>query len=114
MPYVARNAEGQIVAVSMVETGDAMEHVEADSRELQAFLSRMRKGELTDTLEWLVESDLKMVRVIEDLIEVLIQRNVINFTDLPLAAKNKLLQRRSLRESLDALNLIGDEGQELI
>ncbi len=114
MPYVARNAEGQIVAVSLVEAGGATEHVEADSRELHDFLSQMRRGELTDTLEWLVESDLKMVRVLEDLIDVLIQRNVINFTDLPLAAKNKLLQRRSLRESLDALKLIGDEGQELI
>lgn len=114
MPYVARNAEGTIVAVSLVATAEIAEHVEPDSRELHDFLAHMRKGELTDTLEWLVESDLKMVRVLEDLIEVLIQRNVINFTDLPLAAKNKLLQRRSLRESLDALNLIGDEGQELI
>lgn len=67
-------------------------------------------SEAPNPAEELMESDAGMVRVLEDLIDVLIQRGVIHFTDLPLPAQAKLLQRRESRAHLaDRLNLIGDE-----
>lgn len=61
--------------------------------------------------EELIESDASMVRVLEDLIDVLIQRGVIQFTDLPVPAQAKLLQRRENRAHLaDRLDLLGDDG----
>ena len=49
----------------------------------------------------LSQTDTSLVRVLEDLIDVLITRGVIQFTDLPEAAKAKLLERRETRASLD-------------
>jgi hypothetical protein len=58
----------------------------------------------------LMESDAGMVRVLEDLIDVLIQRGVIQFTDLPVPAQTKLLQRRESRAHLaDRLDLLGED-----
>lgn len=72
------------------------------------------EDEAPDALERLAESDQALVRVLEDLIETLIGKNLIQFTDLPDAAQAKLLQRRTLRRSVNALNLIEDDDQKLI
>jgi len=45
---------------------------------------------------------------------VLIEKNLMRFTDLPDAAQKKLLERQSLRQSLTALKLLGDDDQGLI
>lgn len=52
------------------------------------------------------QTDMGMARVLEDLIDVLITRGLIQFTDLPEAAQEKLLERRETRANLaDRLNL---------
>ena len=55
--------------------------------------------------------DADFVRVIEDVIDTLIARHVINITDLPDQAQAKLFARKSFRERAgrNALNLFGDE-----
>lgn len=53
-----------------------------------------------DKASALSQSDTSLVRVLEDLIDVLINRGVIQFTDLPEAAQAKLLERRETRASL--------------
>ena len=55
-----------------------------------------------------------MIRAIEDVIDLLISKNVICITDLPAAVQSRLMERRSLRHSLNALNLIGEDEQGLI
>lgn len=58
-------------------------------------------------------TDAGMGRVTEDLIDVLIDRGVIQFTDLPVAAQAKLLQRRQTRAQLaHRLKLLADDGDE--
>ena len=58
----------------------------------------------------LSETDTGMARVLEDLIDVLITRGNIQFTDLPEAAQAKLLERRQTRANLThRLNLLPDE-----
>lgn len=65
-------------------------------------------------LEVLSGSDAGLARVTEDLIDILIQRGVIHFTDFPPAAQAKLLQRRQTRATLSRrLNLL-DEDKGLI
>jgi hypothetical protein len=59
----------------------------------------------------LSESDTAIARVLEDLIDILITRGVIQFTDLPEAAQGKLLNRRQTRAMLkDPLQLLPGEG----
>ena len=59
----------------------------------------------------LSETDTGLARVLEDLIDVLITRGHIQFTDLPEAAQAKLLERRQTRANLThRLDLLSDEG----
>ncbi len=57
----------------------------------------MTQPDKTDALS---QTDTSLVRVLEDLIDVLITRGVIQFTDLPEPAQAKLLERRETRASL--------------
>jgi hypothetical protein len=58
----------------------------------------------------LSDSDAGLARVAEDLIDILINRGVIQFTDFPPAAQAKLLERRQTRATLSRrLQLLDDE-----
>lgn len=61
-------------------------------------------------------TDSAMARVLEDLIDVLIKRGVIQFTDLPEPAQAKLMQRRQTRAQISqSLHLLPDsEPDDLI
>lgn len=60
----------------------------------------------------LSKTDIGLARVLEDLIEVLITRGHIQFTDLPEAAQAKLLERRQTRVNLShRLDLLPDDGE---
>lgn len=68
-----------------------------------------------DSLLRLQESDLEMIRVLEDLIHLLIHKGVVRITDLPEAAQAKLSERSRAREALGGLaGLINDEEQGVI
>jgi len=57
-----------------------------------------------------VTLDGAFVRVLEDLIDALIDKGVLRLTDLPQAAQEKLNERKGLRWRLnDELNLLGDD-----
>ena len=60
-----------------------------------------------------VRLDADFVRVLEDVIDTLIARNVINITDLPEQAQAKLFARKSFRErsGRNALRLFEDSAQ---
>jgi len=55
--------------------------------------------------------DADFIRVIEDVIDTLVSKNVINITDLPVEAQTKLFGRKGYRERAgkDALQLFGDD-----
>ena len=61
-----------------------------------------------------MKSDLGLVRVIEDLIEVLIENKVIMFTDFPEGAQKKLLDRRGLRKEFDMVEDLFGDGEEIV
>lgn len=58
------------------------------------------KYEEGDPEQALSQSDAGLARVMEDLIDILINRGVIQFTDFPSAAQTKLLERRQTRAVL--------------
>jgi hypothetical protein len=101
MPYIKRDEQGRICMVNL-EAKEGLQEVPANSPEIIEFMKSM--GMEQSNLE---QSDIRLVRVLEELIDLLITRNVIHFTDLPQAAQEKLMERRSLRQSLTALNLLG-------
>jgi len=103
MPYVARDADGRIVAVAVQATATVAEVIDAGAPELQAYLAQIAPETVGD----IARTDSGLIRVVEDLIETLMDKNVLCFTDLPAAAQHKLMQRRSLRKSMNSLSLLG-------
>lgn len=93
--YVKRDSSGRIETISRIATPEISEPIGDGDPELAVFLH----GGARDGLAALRASDLEVIRVLEDLVEVLIGRGVIQFTDLPAAAQNKLLGRKNLRQS---------------
>ena len=92
MPFVIRDASGNVSGV--LKHGDVgSESMSADHPEVRAFLSGLALPE-----EGFGRLDAEFVRVLEDVIETLISRNLITITDLPESAQAKLFARKSFRE----------------
>lgn len=123
MPYVHRNAAGTIESLHR-SAAEAPEFLPEEHPEVRAFLSCARPDDDADPApspgsprpaavgnaeERFAALDADFVRVIEDVIDTLIAKNVINITDLPAEAQTKLFSRRSFRERANrgALELFG-------
>lgn len=101
MPIVTRDPDGKIIAIhDERRTGD-LEELPTDHPEVLQFLEA--SGQAQQFLEGLLTSDVAMARVTEDLVEVLIEKNIIMLTDLPEAARSKLMERRGLRDRMSSL-----------
>jgi hypothetical protein len=106
--YIKRNAHDEIEAISRTRMEGFVEPLPVTSPELKRFLALENSGN-----GFLALSDIELVRVLEDLIELLVSKEVIHFTDLPEMARNKLLTRRQTRVKLDnVLNLLEKEGED--
>ena len=92
MPFVQRDPDGGIVAVSLVRDELHCEEVDRGDADLCRFLQGMAAQPA------LAGSDLQLVRVLEDLIDVLVERSVI---------------RRSVRASMRSLDLLGERDEPL-
>ena len=104
MPFVQRDSAQRIVAVSQLPQ-DGLEPVAADDAELLEFLAA-----LSDDASRISATAQDFVRVLEDVVELLVSRGVILFTDLPDSAQQKMLYRQRLRSVLPgSLDLLGDD-----
>ncbi len=106
MLYAKRNTEGQIESLFRENTHGS-EALPADHPDVLAFLQA--GGAAQGAFSSL---DASLVRVLEDLVDVLISRNVIRITDLPPEAQKKLFERKRFRESTrgNALKLVPEDG----
>lgn len=101
MPYVQRDASGQVSAIFQKPEVGAEELLPADHPDIQIFLGGIvPQSENIAASAQLSESDLGLIRVIEDIVDTLIDKNVILFTDLPVSAREKIMRRKSTRERL--------------
>lgn len=94
MPYIQRDTLGQIHSLYRSDPGGA-EFQPADDPEVINFLA-LGAAPAAD----FVRMDIDFVRVLEDVIDALIARNVISITDLPQQALDKLLARRGFRDRI--------------
>ena len=107
MPFVRRDANGAIVEALDEPTEEVIEFLEADDHEIQHFASR--HGGTAQIREQLTVTDSDMIRVVEDLIEVLIEKSVIAAGDLPDVVHAKLARRRELRKTMSSLSRLISE-----
>lgn len=102
--FVNRNAQGQIVSISAVEDERHQEPVSLPNAEIDAFMANDKPE-----VDALKASDYELIRVIEDLIDLLSASGTIRFTDLPLEARRKLLERKSIRSGRSGFTLLNDD-----
>ena len=98
MPFVRRDADGKVEAVFMTSEQSASEELPEGHPELLELFGIDAKT-IIEGDEWL-QADLSLARVTEDLVEVLIGKGVIAFTDLPVHAQEKLIGRQGLRSEM--------------
>jgi hypothetical protein len=101
MPYVRRDAHGALLSLHRLAEDGAAEWLDDDDPQVLAFMAPPGGFQRLDA---------DFIRVLEDLIDVLIEKHLINMTDLPEAAREKLAARRDQRRPspLSVLNLLGD------
>jgi hypothetical protein len=100
-----RNELGEIIAVSEGHEAGFDDELNPDDLELAAFVSRLQED--SDSI---ARTDLEFVRVLDDVVDLLISKGVILFTELPPSAQDKISRRQQLRSELgDQLNLIEED-----
>ena len=99
MPFIRRDTEGRIVSLHRDDAGSA-EFLPDEHGDVQAFV-----GNSADARDDFSRLDADFVRVIEDVIDTLIVKNVLNITDLPEQAQAKLFARKSFRERVSQSSL---------
>jgi hypothetical protein len=111
--YVQRNAQGEIVAVGIAAAPGMDEWIQDNTTEIQEFLQQyvLKFSEQLNTSKQLTleQSDQGMARVLEDVIDILIDSGTIRFTDLPTAAQVKLLTRHNMRARSSSMNLLDED-----
>lgn len=111
MPYVLRDGSGRLIALSEVPLEEGAEELDSDDSEVLALIARLAETDLTIAGNRFLASDIAFIRVIEDLIEALIRKGVLGMSDLPPAARDKMMERRALRGWLAGVaGIVGDEG----
>lgn len=94
MVFIKRDEQGKICAVFAKPPEEGLEEKQIDDAELTMFLANCDE-------RWeLLQSDFQLIRVIEDLVEILMEKNLVTITDFPAAAIEKLVSRRGVRDQL--------------
>ncbi len=121
MPFVKRDAHRQVTALFREQAPEAPEYLPLAHPDIQAFLSSTgvtspdnNTGTGNEFRPDMLRSDLEMIRVYEDLIDILIGKHIVVLTDFPAAAQEKLMRRKRLRSSFsnltEALSAEEDDG----
>jgi len=97
MLYAKLNKEGHIVDVATSQSDEFTQLVAPNDPVVAALLEEKLKSSEASTEDILKNSDNEMMRILEDLIDLLSAKQLIQFTELPLAAQKKLLSRKWIR-----------------
>ena len=107
MLYVERDKDGNIIALHKSPGPNAGEQKSIMDQEILDFLNKNVNTE--PWLQFLSLSDMGIIRILEDLIDLLIRKNVILFTELPEDAQAKIRERKRVREVMTPQNLMVDD-----
>lgn len=106
MIYLERDTQGKIIALRREYT-PGMECRQSVDNEILEFLGHQKTDDAV--LQILAATDVGIMRILEDLINLLISKNIIMSTELPEEAQNKLQQRQQIRQKIGRETLIVDD-----
>lgn len=99
MPYAIRNEKGEIIALTSQPNRENDVKVTFSDPDVIEFLTRDASGNIVKSkFHELLMHDLQQIRILEDLIDLLIEKDIILFSELPQTAQEKLLHKKMKRE----------------
>lgn len=110
MPYVIKDSLGNIIGLYENKSGVYAEWCNEEDAAVQQYKKTLEvEAQAKNTLE---SSDLDLIRVIDDLTMLLVKKQVIAFTELPIFAQKKLGARQKMRSDMTSLkSLVGEENE---
>ena len=106
MIFVERDEEGKIIAVHRNADKPGLELKTEIDAEVMEFMGYEKKAD--SNIGDLVATDFRVVRILEDLIDLLVRKNIIMFTELPEEAQKKLKERQQIRQKIGRESIIVD------
>jgi hypothetical protein len=107
MPYIERSADGKIIGLRTVAGPNSTEIKSLKDDEVLDFLKDNLDNKFLESL--LAHSDAGLIRLVEDLINLLTKKNIILFTELPEKAQEKIIEREQIREKISSQNIIVED-----
>lgn len=110
MPYVLQNDAGKILALYDKQEDINAQWLDDNAPDVVSFKQGLINPNQAE--QKLAASDMELIRVLEDVVELLIKKQIFIFTELPEFAQTKLSKRQKMRSDMVSLtSLIGnDEG----
>ena len=104
MPYIQRDKNGKILKISSRPL-DRGELIPLHHPDVTAFLKTrgIDPAQIETYLTHLKNSDTDMARTIEDIITVLLKKNLVKITDMPKYMQDKMMVRAKLRTSIEEI-----------
>lgn len=113
MPFVKRDDKGQVAALFRERDPEAQEYLPPQHDEVRAFVNASEPARDADAEFY--RSDQSMIRVYEDLLDVLMEKKTVLLTDLPEVARQKLMGRKRLRNELTTIGeILSDESDDVL
>jgi len=106
MLYVERAEDGKITALHSSPSANANEQKSEIDEEILDFLNTTVSADTRKLLMSL--SDMGIIRLLEDLIDLLVKKNIILFTELPQQAQEKIRDRKRIREKMTPQLMVDD------
>ena len=107
MLYIERDKDGEIIALHSHPGQNFTEQKPEMDDEVLDFV---KKNVTTDSFKLLLSlSDTSVIRIIEDLVDLLIKKNIILFTELPEQAQEKIRERKQVRQEMVSQDLVVDD-----
>ena len=112
MPYVTRNKKGEIKSIYATPPPNSKAEWVAPEQldEVISFLNSSQTAE--HSYSFMASSDLEFIRVLEDLIDLLCEKHIIAFTELPETAQQKLGTRKQVRKNMESLDSLINEDEK--
>lgn len=108
MPYVLHNDAGKILALYDKKEDINARWLDDNAPDVINFKQSLINS--NQAVQELAASDMELIRVLEDIVDLLIKKQVFVFTELPDSAQAKLSKRRKVRgDMLSLTSLINNE-----
>ena len=107
MSYALRNQNNEIVALTGTPNIEGDQELSFSDPEVLDFLTGTRIHGIQDNrFSQLLADDLRSIRIVEDLIDLLIAKGIILFSELPERTQRKLLEKKARRAEVSRSNEI--------